>query len=81
VTNGRIKDAGNESFITIRYRGNSMNKDQVKGRIEQAKGQVKQVVGKAFGNKELEQKGRIQTDSGKVQAGYGKLKQDIKDSL
>ena len=37
-----------------------MNKDQVKGRIEEAKGAVKEVAGKAVGNKELEIKGKIQ---------------------
>nr|WP_296751359.1 CsbD family protein [Thioalkalivibrio sp.] len=57
-----------------------MNKDQVKGRAEEAKGQVKQVTGKAIGNRELEHKGRIQKAVGKVQAGYGDLKKDIKDA-
>ncbi len=58
-----------------------MNKDQVKGRVEQAKGAGKERVGKAVGNKELEQKGKAQKIGGKVQAGYGDLKKDIKDSL
>ena len=58
-----------------------MNKAQVKGRVEEAKGKVKQVAGKAVGNKELEQKGRIQKAGGKIQAGYGDLKEDVKDSI
>jgi uncharacterized protein YjbJ (UPF0337 family) len=57
-----------------------MNKDQIKGRVEEAKGKVKQVAGKAVGNKELERKGRIEKAGGKVQAEYGDLKEDIKDS-
>ena len=36
-----------------------MNMDQVKGRIEEAKGAIKEVAGKAVGNKELEIKGKI----------------------
>lgn len=55
-----------------------MNKDQAKGRIEEAKGKVKEVAGKVTGNKDLEQKGQIQNISGKVQAGYGDLKEDVK---
>jgi uncharacterized protein YjbJ (UPF0337 family) len=41
---------------------------------------VKQVTGKAVGNKELERKGRVEKASGKLQAGYGDLKDDIKAS-
>ena len=55
-----------------------MNKDQVKGRTEEVKGEVKQATGKLVGNKTLEQKGRIEKTLGKVQAGYGDLKDDLK---
>lgn len=55
-----------------------MNKDQVKGRIENAKGKVKEVTGRLVGNKTLEQKGRIGKALGRVQAGYGDLKNDLK---
>ncbi len=56
-----------------------MNKDQVNGRINEAKGAVKEVAGKAVGNKDLELKGKIQNSAGKVQASFGDLKKDIKD--
>ena len=55
-----------------------MNKDQLKGRIEEVKGKVKQVTGKLVGNKTLEQKGRIEKTLGNAQAGYGDLKDDLK---
>ena len=58
-----------------------MNKDQAKGRIEEAKGKVKQVAGKVIGDTELEQKGKVQKTMGKVQAGYGDLKEDIKKTI
>lgn len=58
-----------------------MNKDQVKGRINQAKGKGKELAGKTVGNKELEQKGKAQKLGGKVQAGFGDAKKDLKDSL
>ena len=80
VTEGRIRYAESDSFIVIRYKGKGMNKDQVKGRVEEAKGQVKEATGKAVGNKELEQKGTVQKAGGKLRAGYGDLKKDIKNS-
>jgi uncharacterized protein YjbJ (UPF0337 family) len=55
-----------------------MNKDQVKGRIEEMKGKVKQVMGRIVGNKTLEQKGRIGKTVGGAQASYGDLKDDVK---
>ncbi len=58
-----------------------MNKDQVEGRFEEAKGKVKEIAGKIVGNEDLEQEGKIQNTEGKVQAGYGDLKEDIKDAI
>ena len=58
-----------------------MNKDQVKGHIEEAKGKVKKVAGKLVGNKELEQEGVIQNAAGQVESAYGNLKQNIKKAV
>lgn len=58
-----------------------MNKDQVRGRIEEVKGAVKKAVGKASGDKKLELKGKIQKSKGKVRSAYGDLKKDIKKSI
>lgn len=58
-----------------------MNKDQVKGRIDEAKGKVKEVTGRIVGNKELEREGKYKNTAGKVQAGYGDLREDIKKSI
>ena len=58
-----------------------MNKDQVKGRIDQAAGTVKEAAGKAVGNKNLEVKGQLEKVGGKVQANYGDLKEDAKDAV
>lgn len=55
-----------------------MNKDQVEGRVEEVKGKVKEVAGKVVGNSELELKGVIQKNSGKIQAAFGDAKDDIK---
>jgi uncharacterized protein YjbJ (UPF0337 family) len=58
-----------------------MGKDQVKGRIEEAKGTVKEVVGKILDDKDLEVEGNVQKNVGKVQAGFGDLKEDVKDLI
>lgn len=58
----------------------SMNKDQVKGRVEEAKGAVKEVTGKAIHDKTLETKGNIEKNLGKVQANFGDVKKDVKES-
>jgi len=55
-----------------------MNKDQVKGRIKEAQGKIKEVTGKIVGNKTMEEKGMVQKTVGKVQAGMGDLKDDLK---
>ena len=58
----------------------SITKDQIKGRVEEAKGTVKVAAGKLVGNETLEAKGNIQKNRGKVQAKFGDVKQDVKDS-
>jgi uncharacterized protein YjbJ (UPF0337 family) len=59
----------------------SINKDQVEGHIEEAKGTIKEVTGKLVGDKTLEAEGNIQKNLGKVQAKVGDIKQDVKDTL
>lgn len=51
-----------------------MNKDQVKGQANIAKGKFKETAGKALGNKSLENKGKLQNTAGKIQKNYGDLK-------
>jgi len=45
------------------------------------KGKVKEVAGKAVGNKNLEREGKIQNAEGKVQAEYGDLKENVKNAI
>lgn len=56
-----------------------MNKDQVNGRIKEAQGLAKEVTGKFLRNKRLEATGKAQRAAGKVKAGYGDLKADVKE--
>ena len=57
-----------------------INKDQVKGRVNEAEGKIKEAAGKLVGNEKLEAKGKIQKVLGKAQARYGDVKQDVKDA-
>ena len=58
-----------------------MNKDQVKGRVEQTSGKVKEVTGKLVGNDRLQSEGMAEQVKGKVQAGYGDAKENAKDKI
>ncbi len=55
-----------------------MNKDQVKGRADEAKGKIKEVTGKVIGNKRMEYEGKADKHGGKAQAAYGDIKSDLK---
>ena len=58
-----------------------LNKDQVKGRVKEAKGTIKEVVGKLVGNEKLERKGETEKIVGEVQAKFGDVKKDVKDAI
>lgn len=58
-----------------------MNKDQIKGRLDETKGKVKEVAGKILDDKEMEIKGSIEKNIGKAQAGLGDAKEDIKNAI
>jgi uncharacterized protein YjbJ (UPF0337 family) len=58
-----------------------MNKDQVQGRVDQAKGAVKDAAGKAVGNDRLQAEGKLDKASGKIQSGVGDTKEKVKDAV
>ncbi len=58
-----------------------MNKDQVKGRVEEGKGKIKETVGKVIDNEQMEVEGKVQKNVGKGQAGYGDVKEDVKENI
>jgi uncharacterized protein YjbJ (UPF0337 family) len=66
--------------MTFQERDMSMNKDQVKGRVKEAEGKIKEIAGKLVGNDSLEAKGKVQKVLGKAQAKFGDVKQDVKDA-
>jgi len=59
-----------------------MDKDRVKGKIEDIKGRVKRQAGEWTGNERLQDEGAMQ--QGKVQNAWGKVKdaaRDVKDDF
>jgi uncharacterized protein YjbJ (UPF0337 family) len=58
-----------------------MNQDQIKGRVEETKGKVKESVGRATGNPDLENRGTAEKIAGKVQKGFGDTKEKVKDEI
>ncbi len=57
-----------------------VNKDQIGGVAKKAKGAVKEAIGKATGNEQAEYEGKADKIAGKVQKGFGDVKEKIKDS-
>ncbi len=58
-----------------------MNKDQVKGRVDQAAGKAKEVAGRVVGNDRLQAEGLTEKIKGKTQAVYGDTKENVKDAV
>lgn len=51
-----------------------MNKDTVKGKMKQVKGDLKEKYGKATDDHSKQAEGKLDKVKGKVQEGYGKAK-------
>jgi uncharacterized protein YjbJ (UPF0337 family) len=58
-----------------------MHKDQVKGAAKDAKGSVKQAVGKATGNDRMAAEGAADRVAGKMQKGVGDVKDAARQAL
>jgi len=55
-----------------------MNKNQAKGRIQETKGKVKQIAVRILDDEDMELEGRVRKNVGKVQSGFGNLKENLK---
>lgn len=58
-----------------------MDKDRIAGSIEQAKGVIKEGVGKATGNTKLAVEGEAEQVLGKVRQAVGRTKDAARDAL
>jgi uncharacterized protein YjbJ (UPF0337 family) len=57
------------------------NRDEVEGKWDQAKGKVKESVGRAIDDDELEAEGRADNAGGKVEEGFGKARRKVGDPI
>jgi len=58
----------------------NMNKDRIEGSATQAKGAVKEAVGKATGDAKLQSEGAADKVAGKVQNAVGGVKDAVRDA-
>jgi uncharacterized protein YjbJ (UPF0337 family) len=57
------------------------NNDEMEGKWDQAKGKVKESVGRAIDDDELEAEGRADHAGGKVEEGFGKARRKVGDAI
>jgi uncharacterized protein YjbJ (UPF0337 family) len=55
-----------------------MNKDQIKGAVDQARGTAKEAAGKTIGDKKLETEGAVDRLTGKVESAVGGAKETLR---
>lgn len=58
-----------------------MNKDQIKGKIEQIKGDIKERIGGATKDRSTQAEGFLENKKGKVRSGLGDVKEDVKEEM
>lgn len=57
------------------------NKDEVKGKFEQAKGTVKDKAGEMTGNRRLEAEGEAEHAEGETRENWGKFKRGVSNAV
>ena len=57
------------------------NRDEIEGKYEQAKGSVKEGLGRLTGDEEMEAEGTADKFKGNVQEGWGGAKRKVGDML
>jgi uncharacterized protein YjbJ (UPF0337 family) len=58
-----------------------MNKDEMEGKWEKAKGKVKEKAGEATGNRDLEAEGLAQQGAGEAQDAFGKARRKAGEAV
>jgi len=57
------------------------NKDEIEGKFDQAKGSVKETVGRAVNDRDLEAEGNADRTGGKVQEGFGTARRKVGEAI
>jgi uncharacterized protein YjbJ (UPF0337 family) len=57
------------------------NRDEVKGKVEQAKGGLKEKVGHALKDRKMENRGSAERSRGQVREGFGKARRKVGEKI
>ncbi|HEY0078170.1 MAG TPA: CsbD family protein [Pyrinomonadaceae bacterium] len=57
------------------------NRDEMEGKFDQAKGSVKENVGGAIGDREMETEGQADRAGGNLQEGFGTAKRKVGETI
>lgn len=57
------------------------NKDEIKGKVDQAKGSVKEHTGRAINDRNLEREGKADRAGGKVREGVGTARRKVGEAI
>jgi len=57
------------------------NSDEVEGKLDQAKGSVKETVGRVVNDSDLQDEGRSDRAEGKVQEGFGTARRKVGETI
>ena len=57
------------------------NRDEVEGKWDQVKGNVKEGIGRATGDADLEAEGQADHAGGKVEEGFGKARRKVGEAV
>ena len=57
------------------------NRDEVKGKFDQAKGEAKETVGRALDDRKLEDEGRGDQAGGELREGFGTARRKVGEAI
>jgi uncharacterized protein YjbJ (UPF0337 family) len=57
------------------------NKDELEGKFDRAKGEVKETAGRALNDRDLEAEGEADKAGGSVQEGFGRARRKVGDAI
>lgn len=58
-----------------------LNNDEIEGKLDQAKGAVKDKVGEVTGDRDLEAEGEADRASGNIQEGFGTARRKVGEAI
>ncbi len=57
------------------------NKDELEGKFDQAKGQIKETAGRVLNDRDLEAEGNADQAGGELKEGFGKVRRKVGETI